>query len=70
MRTGKGWRLAEAARNMTARRHRRFSYGDWLCFCFIAGVTYSRFLVYARSHSRNGGCLEFRERRFCRDQGL
>ena len=39
MRTGKGWRLAEAARNMTARRHRRFSYGDWLCFCFIAGVT-------------------------------
>mgnify|MGYP000706595770 CR=1 FL=1 len=33
--------------------------GDWLCF-----------LLYSRSHSRNGGCLEFRERRFCRDQAF
>ena len=34
----RGKKIALAARTVTAFRQRRFSYDDWLIFCFGAGI--------------------------------
>ena len=34
----RGKKMALAARTVTAFRQRRFSYEDWLIFCFGAGI--------------------------------
>ena len=48
--------MALAARTVTAFRQRRFSYEDWLIFCFGAGIIGLCF--YLEKEHWEGACLQ------------
>ena len=55
----RGKKMALAARTVTAFRQRRFSYEDWLIFCFGAGIIGGTAVVlYLEKEHWEGACLQ------------
>lgn len=52
--------MALAARTVTAFRQRRFSYEDWLIFCFGAGIIGGTavVLLFGEGAAWEGACLQ------------